>query len=247
MKLSKGLKIFSVILECSFIGSIILYIYNYFMATKKYEIIPMEVRRILNIFIIIAIISIILFIVVKFIMYLRNKSLYEEDMQLQMDLPEEQIEKKYRNLEAPVTERVFIYKDEYEIPKNKQAKCPNCGNVIDKNAFICIKCGFLIKDIQPKVVERIIEKPVEKIVEKIVEKPVERVVEKIVEKPVDRIVERPVTIMERRVPEQGIIVRKNKKNNGRLTNLIINICLVAAVITIFILMLYMAAQRGIIG
>ena len=39
MKLSKGLKIFSVILECSFIGSIILYIYNYFMATKKYEII----------------------------------------------------------------------------------------------------------------------------------------------------------------------------------------------------------------
>lgn len=247
MKLSKGLKIFSVILECSFIGSILLYIYNYFMATKKYEIIPIEVRRILNIFIVIAVISIILFIVVRFAMYLINKSLYKEDVQLQMNLSEEQIEKKYKNLEAPVTERVFIYKNEYEVPKSRQVKCPNCGNVIDKNAFICIKCGFLIKDIQPKVVERVIEKPVEKVVEKIVEKPVEKIVEKIVEKPVERIIERPVTIMERRVPQQGIIVKDKSKNNGRLTNLIINICLVAAVITLFVLMLYIAAQRGIIG
>jgi predicted flap endonuclease-1-like 5' DNA nuclease len=42
----------------------------------------------------------------------------------------------------------------------------------------------------PRVVEKIIEKPVERIVEKIVEKPVERIVEKIVEKPVERIVEK---------------------------------------------------------
>ncbi|MBQ1813102.1 MAG: hypothetical protein II119_04070 [Bacilli bacterium] len=245
MKLSKGLKIFSVILECSFIGSIILYIYNYFMATKKYEIIPIEVRRTLNIFVVIAVISIVLFIVVKFAMYLISRSLYKEDVQLQMDLDEEQIEKKYRDLEAPVTERVFIYKNEYEVPKNRQVKCPNCGNVIDKNAFLCIKCGYLLKDIKPKVVEKIIEKPV--VVEKIVEKPIEKIVEKIVEKPVERIVERPVTIMERRVPQQGIIVKEKRKNNARLTNLIINICLVAATITIFVLMLYIAAQRGIIG
>ena len=36
-----------------------------------------------------------------------------------------------------------------------------------------------------KVVEKIIEKPVEKIVEKIVEKPVEKIVEKIIEKPIE--------------------------------------------------------------
>ena len=50
-----------------------------------------------------------------------------------------------------------------------------------------------IKDLQsapPKIVEKIVEKPVDRIVEKIVEKPVDRIVEKVVEKPVDRIVEK---------------------------------------------------------
>jgi predicted flap endonuclease-1-like 5' DNA nuclease len=42
------------------------------------------------------------------------------------------------------------------------------------------------------IVEKIVEKPVDRIVEKIVEKPVDRIVEKIVEKPVDRIVEKAV-------------------------------------------------------
>lgn len=240
MKLSKGLKIFSILLECSFIGSIILYIYNYFVATRKYEIIPVEVKKILNIFVVVAIISLILFLIVKYVLYVINKTIYEEDVQLQMNLPEENIEKKYKDLEAPVTERVFIYKNEYEVPKNKQSTCPNCGSIIDKNAFICIKCGFLIKEIQPKVIERVIEKPVEKIVEKIVEKPVEKIVEKVIEKPVERIVER-------RVPQQGIIIRSNKKDKLRMTNLIINICLVIATLVIFALMLYMASQRGIIG
>jgi predicted flap endonuclease-1-like 5' DNA nuclease len=41
-----------------------------------------------------------------------------------------------------------------------------------------------------KVVEKIVERPVDRIVEKIVERPVERIVEKVVEKPVDRVVER---------------------------------------------------------
>jgi predicted flap endonuclease-1-like 5' DNA nuclease len=44
----------------------------------------------------------------------------------------------------------------------------------------------------PRVVEKIIEKPVERIVEKIVEKPVERIVEKIVEVPVERVVDKSI-------------------------------------------------------
>jgi predicted flap endonuclease-1-like 5' DNA nuclease len=43
----------------------------------------------------------------------------------------------------------------------------------------------MLESAPPKVVEKIVEKPVEKIVEKIVEKPVDRVVEKIVEKTID--------------------------------------------------------------
>ena len=45
---------------------------------------------------------------------------------------------------------------------------------------------------EPKVIEKIVEVPVEKIVEKIVEVPVEKIVEKIVEVPVEKIVEKEV-------------------------------------------------------
>jgi predicted flap endonuclease-1-like 5' DNA nuclease len=47
-----------------------------------------------------------------------------------------------------------------------------------------------LESMPPKVVEKIVEKPVERIVEKVVEKPVEKIVEKVVEKPVDRVVEK---------------------------------------------------------
>ena len=45
----------------------------------------------------------------------------------------------------------------------------------------------------PRVVEKIVEKPIDRVVEKIVEKPVEKIVEKIVEKPVDRVIEKIVS------------------------------------------------------
>ncbi len=44
----------------------------------------------------------------------------------------------------------------------------------------------------PKIVEKIIDRPVDRIVEKIVDRPVDRIVEKIVDRPVDRIVEKMV-------------------------------------------------------
>ena len=169
MNSNKGLKIFSIILECSFIGSIILYVYNYYLSSKKYEIIPVEIKSRLNLFIIIAFISLILFLIIKYALYIKNKPV-KEDVQLQMDLKEEKEEKetKYRNLEAPVTERVFIYKNEYEVPKDRQTICENCGNVVDKNAFICVKCGCLLKEMpKERVVERVIKEiPRERVINK---------------------------------------------------------------------------------
>ena len=230
MKTDRILKIFSIILEASFIGSIILYIYNYYIASKKYEVIPALVKSRLNIFIIVAIITFILFLIIKFVMYLRTKPYDYESEQLQMDLKDEITEDKYKNLEAPVTERVFIYKDEYEIPKNKQMLCPNCKSVIDKNAFICVKCGFLLKKlVQEKVVERVIERPIEKVVEKIIEKPAKtKVVERIAEsKPEKVIVKRPL-------------------NKVLLTNILINIGLVIAIIIVLLMIINLATERGII-
>ena len=169
MNSNKGLKIFSIILECSFIGSIILYVYNYFVSSKKYEIMPIEIKKRLNLFIIIAVVSLILFLIIKYVLYIKNKPV-KEDVQLQMNLKEEREEKetKYRNLEAPVTERVFIYKNEYEVPKDRQSICENCGNVVDKNAFICVKCGCLLKEMpKERVVERVIKEiPRERVINK---------------------------------------------------------------------------------
>lgn len=159
MKSNKVLKIFSIILECSFIGSILLYIYNYYVSSKKYEIMPIEIKNRLNIFITIAVISLILFLVIKYVLYVTNKppkKIIKENIDLEK-------EKKYKNLEAPVTERVFIYKNEYEVPKERQTVCPNCKNIVDKNAFICVKCGCLLKQMpKERVVERVIRHEVRK-------------------------------------------------------------------------------------
>jgi predicted flap endonuclease-1-like 5' DNA nuclease len=66
----------------------------------------------------------------------------------------------------------------------------------------------------PKIVEKIVEKPVEKIVEKIVDRPVEKIVEKIVEKPVEviktveKIVDRPVEKIVEKIVEKPVEVIK---------------------------------------
>ena len=65
MEMNKVLKNISVILECSFIGSVILYVYNFYTASKKYEILPVAVKNRLNIFVIIAVVSVILFLIVE--------------------------------------------------------------------------------------------------------------------------------------------------------------------------------------
>ena len=79
-----------------------------------------------------------------------------------MDLKEER-QNIYKNLEAPVTERVFIYKNEYEVPKDRQTECSNCGNIVDKNAFICVKCGCLLKEMpKERIIERVVKTEIKK-------------------------------------------------------------------------------------
>jgi hypothetical protein len=62
----------------------------------------------------------------------------------------------------------------------------------------------VVEKVVEKPVDRIVEKPVDRVVEKIVEKPVDRVVEKIVEKPVDRVVEKTVEKPIDRVVEKTV-------------------------------------------
>ena len=217
MKKRNGLKILSFVLEASFIGSILLYVYNYYVASRKYEIIPAEIKARLNTFIIAAIIIFIIFLIVKFVLYVTSANMYEEELeQMQLDLDDKEEKKestaieKYKDLEAPVTERVYIYKDQYEIPKNRQIVCPNCNSIIDRNAFICVKCGFLLKNIiQEKIVEKVVEKP--------------------------------VYIHEHKNTK---VIKIN--NKSRLINILINLGLVIAIIVVLLLIINQASIRGII-
>lgn len=161
MKTNKFLKILSIMFECSFIGSIMLYIYNYVNESKRYEILPAEIKTRLNIFIFVAVASLVIFLIIKYVLHLRNNT-KKEEIQQEMDL-EEKRENVYKNLEAPVTERVFFYKNEYEVPKERQTICENCGNTVDKNAFICVKCGCLLKEMpKERIIERVIKTEVKK-------------------------------------------------------------------------------------
>ena len=141
MKLNNILKFFSIIFQSSFVGSIILYAYNYYIGIKKYETIPAELQKNLNIFIFICIVSAVLYAIIRFILYMRNK---EEKEVFTKTYTNESYNKV--NIEQPVTERVIIYKDSYDVPKEKRMVCPNCNNIIDKNAFICLKCGYLLNN-----------------------------------------------------------------------------------------------------
>ena len=161
MKTNKFLKILSIMFECSFIGSVMLYIYNYVNESKRYEILPAEIKTRLNTFIFVAVASLVLFLIIKYVLHLRNNT-KKEEIQLQMDL-EEKRENVYKNLEAPVTERVFFYKNEYEVPKDRQTICENCDNIVDKNAFICVKCGCLLKEMpKERIIERVVKTEVRK-------------------------------------------------------------------------------------
>jgi uncharacterized membrane protein YidH (DUF202 family) len=141
MKLNNILKFFFIIFQSSFVGSIILYAYNYYIGIKKYETIPAELQKNLNIFIFICIVSAVLYAIIRFILYIRNKEEKEEYTKVINVESDKRID-----IEQPVTERVIIYKDSYDVPKEKRMVCPNCNNIIDKNAFICLKCGFLLNN-----------------------------------------------------------------------------------------------------
>lgn len=150
MKTNRVLNVFSIIFECSFAGAVILYGYNYYMGLKKYDVIPEALQNNLNTFIVIGITSAILAIIIRFILYMRkpvNKEVHHNIAHEQRDYS--------KNIEEAVTERVIIYKDNYEIPKENRMLCPNCKSIIDKNAFICLKCGFLLKPIVERRVTRV--------------------------------------------------------------------------------------------
>ena len=115
------MKKISIVLKSLFIGSLLFYVYNYVYYKKEYEVLTKEIYNNLNIFLLIAVCSLILIVIIYVVNNINKKTINVQ--QISFDLEKKQ----------------------YEIPKERQMSCSNCNNIIDKNAYICLYCGSLLK------------------------------------------------------------------------------------------------------
>lgn len=148
---NKILRTISIIFQCAGIGGILLYVYNYFMFKRQYDIIPKEIKVNMNTYLLIGISGIILYIIFKILIHFTGKTEYTKEYeQLEINLDQEaphSIGETYNPSSTNTSEIKYIYENinRYDVPLEKQMTCSNCGNIVDVNAFLCLFCGFLLK------------------------------------------------------------------------------------------------------
>lgn len=148
---NKVLKSLATISECIGIGGLIVYFYNYFTLKGKYDVIPANIKSNENLYLLIGISGVLLFIIFKVLIYF-TKSRNNDYNQLEMNLNEES-KGNHENNNYYMNEPKYINEPiRYIVPEERKATCPNCGNTVDRNAFICLSCGFLLKEIPQQVV-----------------------------------------------------------------------------------------------
>lgn len=149
----------AILFQSVFIGSMILYIYALIRYRKNWNSLDSGLKGNINTYLYVAIGSALIFIVIKVIEYLIKKNRKEvivedivpEAMTIQ---PEKQVQSyevplEYQHDEViPNVQKPLETKEEVTIPKEKQATCPNCKGIVDKDAYICLNCGILLNDVQ---------------------------------------------------------------------------------------------------
>lgn len=159
------IKWLSILFQSIFIGSIILYIYAMVKYRKHWDTLDIGLRNNINTYLYVAIGAAVLFGIIKLIDFLIKKNRKEVIVE---DIAPESIvvqSKEEDSFEKPdnynITEDVPAYqqdgvipsgtdavenKEKIEIPKEKQATCPNCNSIVNKEAYICLNCGILLGD-----------------------------------------------------------------------------------------------------
>jgi hypothetical protein len=162
----KIIKVLSTIFECIGIGGFLVYFYNYFTLKGRYDVIPAEVKANLNTYLLIGISGALLFVILMILKYFTRQKNNTEYEQIKMHLEEEtpkNINETYnsnignqsyvqpnymyeekRTYETPK----LVHENAYTVPLEKQLTCSNCGSIVDKNATICLHCGFLLQSIE---------------------------------------------------------------------------------------------------
>ncbi|MDD4624662.1 MAG: zinc ribbon domain-containing protein [Bacilli bacterium] len=139
----KIIKWVTIIFQSILIGSLILYIYAFFKYKNNWENLDDKLRGNINTYLIIAIISFGIFVLLKVFDYFFYKEKKQKQVVLEKYIPEE-----YQHDEVIPSVQKVETKEEPPIPKERQATCPNCGNVVDKDAYICLSCGILLNKLE---------------------------------------------------------------------------------------------------
>ena len=176
----KILKFLSIIFQTFGIGALGLYGYNYFTLKDKYETMPKEVSFNLNLYLLIGIscilLYVILLIIIKFIKKYDDTNVEQLSLELEEDknIVNNSIITNYNNfnnnyvyfdkleeillrIESKLDSKIIMKKEEentIKVPIENQILCFNCNNIIDTNAFVCLHCGCLLKElpVQEKII-----------------------------------------------------------------------------------------------
>lgn len=157
------LKWLTILFQSVAIGALILYGYAMFRYRATWEVLDQRVKTNVSMYLTIGLISLGIFILIKVIEFILFKKPKEKVVQ-------ERVERQEPIYVAPseqyqydeFTPTVQVVEQKQEIPKERQAICPNCMSVVDKDAYICLSCGILLNkvdQIQPQP-EKVVYKEV---------------------------------------------------------------------------------------
>lgn len=175
--MKKVLKWISIIFQSIGIGAIGLYIYAYIKYKNQWESLSAVMRSNINLYLLIGVVGILSYIITTILIYFTKDKKNSNEVEFEdfsttgnhYHIHEPKVEESnatgnYYNISEPkVEEKITIVKEnKYEVPIERQSICPNCNNVVDKDAFICLHCGILLKkmDVQSPVTEKVVYKEI---------------------------------------------------------------------------------------
>lgn len=140
------LKWLTILFQSIAIGAFILYGYAMFRYRATWELLDERVKQNVSMYLTIALISLGIFILIKVIEFILFKT--KKKVIITEEKKEEPIyvapPEVYQHDEMIPTLQV---EQKQEIPKERQAICPNCNSIVDKDAYICLSCGILLNKI----------------------------------------------------------------------------------------------------
>lgn len=140
------LKWLTILFQSIAIGAFILYGYAMFRYRATWELLDERVKQNVSMYLTIGLISLGIFILIKVIEFILFKT--KKKVVITEEKKEEPIyvapPEVYQHDEMVPALQV---EQKQEIPKERQAICPNCNSIVDKDAYICLSCGILLNKI----------------------------------------------------------------------------------------------------